>query len=174
MRKIKRLYYYLFYKLYNHYEDSSTPWWSDFKASVSIGILEIWLLLSILNYFLLISGKTTGEINIWQPSILIPIVLLFLLHYFAFIRNDVWKEYNREFDKLTVENNRRNGIITWSVIFCVIFNTIFSYYLLFERSKKNQTGPYAPEIVTKERIEDSLQKAKQIENLKKIYGEDKK
>lgn len=36
---------------------------------------------------------------------------------------------------------------------------LFSFYLLFAEAKKNQTGPYAPEIVAKERREDSLQKA---------------
>nr|WP_315031173.1 hypothetical protein [uncultured Chryseobacterium sp.] len=174
MKNIKRVYYYFFYKLYNHYQDSSAPWWSDFKASASMGALEIWLILSILNYFLLLTGKTTGEITIWQPSIFIPIIMLFLLHYFAFIHTDIWREYNKEFDKLPRESNKRNGIITWSVIVFIIVNTVFSYYLLFERSKRNQTGPYAPEIVAKERREDSLQKAKQVENLKKIYGEDKK
>ncbi|WP_312992709.1 hypothetical protein [Chryseobacterium flavum] len=174
MKAIKRVYYYFFYKLYNHYENSSAPWWSDFKASASMGALEIWLILSILNYFILITGKTTGDINIWQPSILIPILFLFVLHYFAFIRTDVWRKYNREFDQLSKDRNKRNSIIAWGCIVFIIINTIFSYYLLFQRAKRNQTGPFAPEIVAKERREDSLQKAQQIENLKKIYGEGKK
>lgn len=174
MKIIKKAYYYLFYKLYNHYENSSMPWGSDFKASASIGALEIWLILSILNYFLLITGKTIGNLNIWQPFVFIPAILLFLLHYFAFIRTDVWKEYNKEFDQLSREKNKRDGITTWCIIIFIIINTIFSYYLLFQRAKRNQTGPYASEIVEKKRMEDSLQKAQQIEKLKKIYGEGNK
>lgn len=57
------------------------------------------------------------------------------------------------------------------------FNNYWKFYffiLLFRQASKDQVGPYAPEIVAKEKREDSLQKAKQIENLKKIYGEDKK
>lgn len=115
MNKIKRAYYYLFYKLYKHYEDSSTPWWSDFKANTSIGALEIWLLLSILNYFLLFTGKKIGELNLQQPLIFIPIAVLFLLHYFSFIHNDIWKKYNREFDQLPKEKNKKNGIIVWII-----------------------------------------------------------
>lgn len=42
------------------------------------------------------------------------------------------------------------------------------------KARKDQTGPYAQEIIAKERREDSLQKSQQIEKLKKIYGEDKK
>ncbi|KFF03861.1 hypothetical protein [Chryseobacterium luteum] len=174
MQKVKRAYYYLFYKLYKHYENSSEPWWSDFKASASIGALEIWLILSILNYFLMITGETIGNLNIWQPSVFIPFILLFLLHYIAFIRTDIWKEYIKEFDQLSKEKNKKGGTITWLIIIFIIINTILSYYLLFQRAKQNQTGPYAPEIVAKERREDSLQKAQQIENLKKIYGEGSK
>jgi hypothetical protein len=51
---------------------------------------------------------------------------------------------------------------------------LFSFYLLFAQAKKKQTGPYAPEFVTQKRREDSLQKAQQIEKLKKIHGENKK
>ncbi|WP_128124923.1 hypothetical protein [Chryseobacterium carnipullorum] len=36
-----------------------------------------------------------------------------------------------------------------------------------QQARKDQTGPYTPEIVARERREDSLQKAKQIENLKR-------
>ncbi|MCL8537387.1 hypothetical protein M9991_11000 [Chryseobacterium gallinarum] len=174
MKNIKSVYYYFFYKLYNHYENNSTPWLSGFKANISLGALEIWLILSISNYFVLITGKSTDDLTIWQPSIFIPLVLLFLLHYFAFINTDIWKEYNKEFSLLPKEKNRKNGIITWSIIILIILNTIFSYYLLFSQARKDQTGPYAPEFVAKKRREDSLQKAQQIENLKKIYGEDKK
>ncbi|WP_326983437.1 hypothetical protein VUJ46_02500 [Chryseobacterium sp. MYb264] len=170
MERIKKGYYYLFYKLYNHYENSSTPWWSDFKASTSIAALEIWLIISIVNYFLLITGKTTGNLNIRDPYVLIPLILLFLIHYFAFINTDIWKKYNNDFDKLSKKKNNTYGIITWCTIIFIIINMIFSFYLLFQRAKHNQTGPYAPEFVKK----DSLQKAQQIEKLKKIYGEDKK
>ncbi|WP_284462191.1 hypothetical protein [Chryseobacterium sp.] len=173
MKSIKRIYYYFYYKLYNHYENNGTPFWSDFKANASIGALEIWLILSILNYFTLITGKTTGELTIWQPSILIPIILLFILHYFVFIATDIWKEYNREFNLLPEEKNKRNGIVIWGIIILIIINTVFSYYLLFERAKRNKTGPYDPEIVAQEKREDSLQKAVQVENLKKIYGKEK-
>ncbi|WP_164462415.1 hypothetical protein [Chryseobacterium shandongense] len=56
----------------------------------------------------------------------------------------------------------------------LIINFIFSFYCLDQRARKDQIGPYAPEIVAKERKEDSLQKTQQIERLKKIYGEDQK
>lgn len=166
---MKRAYYYLFYKLYKHYEDSSTPWWSDFKASVSIGILEIWLLLSTLNYFLLTTGKKIGELTLQQPLVFIPIVILFLLHYFSFIHTDIWKKFNQEFDQLPTEKNKVGSIIVWSVIIVIVVNMIFSYYLLYERAKRNQTGPYSKEYIQQQKIKDSLeieQYKKRMEDIK--------
>jgi len=56
----------------------------------------------------------------------------------------------------------------------IVGNLIFSFYCLDQKAKENQTGPYASEVLTKKRKKDSLQKAQQIQKLKKIYGEDKK
>lgn len=47
-----RGYYYLFYKLFNFWEKISFPkFWSAFKAEVSIMALEIWLIMSVVNYY---------------------------------------------------------------------------------------------------------------------------
>lgn len=163
----------MFYKLYKHYESSSEPWWSDWKAGASMGALEIWLLLSIGAYYSILT-KTSIELSISMPIIYIPLLVIFILNYFSFMYNDIWKEYNKEFNQLPKKKNILGGWIVFGIIVFVIGNMLFSFYLLFVQAKKDQTGLYAPEIVAKERKEDSLQKAQQIEKLKKIYGEDKK
>lgn len=177
MIKVKRAYYYVFYKLYRSIiytsERVGGEFLSDFKAVLAIGALEIWVLVSIFSYYSLISNISLN-IDISSPIVIIPLILIFLLNYFSFIHTDVWKEYNKEFDVLPKEKNKKYGMVVWSIIILIICNTIFSYYLLFQRAKRNQTGPFSPLIIAKERREDSLQKAKQIENLKKIYGEEKK
>ena len=48
---IKKTYTYLFYKLYQFYEKGVSVWMSDWKATLSLLILEIWLLLSVLVYY---------------------------------------------------------------------------------------------------------------------------
>lgn len=163
----------MFYKLYKHYESSSAPWWSDWKAVTSVGILQIWLLLSLGNYYSLIINNNS-ELSFTMPIVYIPLTIIFIFNYFSFIHNDIWKGYNKEFDQLSKKKNKIGGWIVFGVIVLIIANLIFSFYLLFAKAKKDQTGPYAPEIVAKERKEDSLQKAQQIEKLKKIYDVDNK
>ncbi|GAA5102629.1 hypothetical protein GCM10023210_43820 [Chryseobacterium ginsengisoli] len=58
---IKKAYYYLFYKIYKSIEYTSEEFggafWTDFKTGLVIGALEIWLLLSIGNYYSIITKK---------------------------------------------------------------------------------------------------------------------
>jgi len=172
MNKIKRAYYFAFYIIYLHAKRSSTIFSHEFIASLYIIILEISLLISFTNYYNLILDTNAGIV---RNEILIMIVLfLAFIDYLIFHKNDKWKSIVKEFDNLPKKQIEITKWKVYSVVIFVILNFIFSYYLIFAQSKKNQTGPYAPEIVAKERMEDSLQKAKQIENLKKIYGEDKK
>ncbi|WP_454046225.1 hypothetical protein [Chryseobacterium sp. Marseille-Q8038] len=133
---IKKMYYYLFYKLYKHYENSSEPWLSNWKAGVSIGILEIWLLLSIGNYFLITTNKTV-HLNLLQPIVIIPVTIVFIFNYLSFDYKDTWKKYNEEFDQLSRDQNKKGGVIIWSIIILIITNMIFSYLLLLKSKNKS-------------------------------------
>lgn len=174
---IKKLYYYFFYKIYKSIEYTSEnfggKFLSSFKAGFVMIVLQIWLLLSIGNYYSFITNEDV-ELSISMPIIYIPLIIIIGFNYFTLDFKDYWIKYFKEFDKLPKEKNKKYGMIVWSIIILIIGNMLFSFYLLFAQAKKNQTGPYAPEIVAKEKMEDSLQKAQQIEKLKKIYGEDKK
>ncbi|MCQ4138771.1 hypothetical protein [Chryseobacterium sp. EO14] len=170
MKKIKQAYYYLYYRLYKHSQSSIFS--NDYAATVFLYALWIFFLFSIFNYYSLFTN-TNQEVN-KVLGIIIYCILIVIPNYFIFHYNDKWKIVVKEFDKLPKEKNKKYGIIVWSIIILIIGNMLFSFYLLFAQAKKDQTGPYAPEIVAKERKEDSLQKAQQIEKLKKIYGEDKK
>lgn len=166
---IKELYYYLYYKIYKAILYTSEPFgefMTDFKTSVVIIVLEIWFFASTFNYYNYITHT-----NALPKSIYISIVIFFsILNYIIFSHNDNWKKYYKEFDKLPKKINRKGSWIVFGIILIIIANLIFSFYLLYADAKRNHTGPYAPEVIAR----DSLQKAKQIENLKKIYGEDKK
>lgn len=93
-------------------------------------------------------------------------LLSFLLtSYITIDYNDTWKKYILEFDKLPTEKNKVGSIIVWSVIIVIVANMIFSYYLLYERAKRNQTGPYSKEYIQQQKIKDSLE----IEQYKKEW-----
>ncbi len=163
----------MFYKLYKHAEKSSTIFPYDFIAGTYLEVLIVCIILSIINYCDII---TMNFIDFGNGIGLAFIIILFVTipNYIIFYHKDQWKSIIKEFDNLPKEKNKKGSIIVWSLIILTVTNLIFSFYLLSEKAKKNQTGPYAPEFVAKKRMEDSLQKAKQIENLKKIYGEEKK
>ncbi|WPO81609.1 hypothetical protein SD427_12630 [Chryseobacterium sp. JJR-5R] len=133
MKKIKRAYYYLFYKIYKSIiytsEKVGGEFWSDFKAGLALGALEILLLASILTYYSIINNIKL-DIEVTYPIILIPLILLFILNYFAFIHTDIWKEYNKEFDRFSTEKNRKGTIIVWIIVIIIFVNFLGSAYYL--------------------------------------------
>ncbi|WP_343608391.1 hypothetical protein [Chryseobacterium oranimense] len=173
---IKKFYYYFFYKIYKSIQYTSAPF-GDFLLSFRAGIvmiaLQIFILASIGIYYSIITEIRMG-LSIFMPVIYIPLIIIIAFNYYSLDYLDIWKEYNKEFDKLPKKKNILGSWIVFGIVLLVIGNFIFSFYCLDQQARKDQVGPYAPEIVAKERREDSLQKAKQVENLKKIYGEDKK
>jgi hypothetical protein len=156
MKKLKKAYYYFFYKIYKSIEYTSEllggAFWTDFKAGLVIGALEIWFLISIGIYLLLITNKNIGELTLNQPIVFIPLIIILLLNYFSFIRTDKWKEYNKEFDQLPIERNKKGGIIVWCTIALIVINLFFSYYLLLMRAKRNHTGPYSKEYIQQQQV----------------------
>lgn len=168
---IKKLYYYFFYKMYKAIQYTSYPFGNfllGFKASLLVIALEIWFSITILNYYNIFIDRNIH----FSKSIYLGIVLFFsILSYITIDYSSTWKKYNQKFDQLPKKKNIIGSWIAVLIVLIIIMNFIFSFYLLFAQAKKNQTGPYAPEIVAKEKREDSLQKAQQIKKLKKIYGE---
>ncbi|WP_129534841.1 hypothetical protein [Chryseobacterium sp. 3008163] len=114
------------------------------------------------------------DLSIFKPVVYIPLIFTIGFNYYTLDYLDIWKNYNQEFDQLPKKKNIIGSWIAFGIVLIIIMNFIFSFYCLDWKARKDQTGPYAPEIVAQERREDSLQKAKQIEKLKKIYGEDEK
>ncbi|WP_326983448.1 hypothetical protein VUJ46_02560 [Chryseobacterium sp. MYb264] len=133
MEKIKRAYYYFFYKIYKSIECTSGlvggAFWTDFKAGIALGVLEIWLLSSLLTYYSLLTNIKLN-LSITNPIILIPLTTLFIINYFAFIHKNIWKDYNREFDKLSERQNKKGSIIVWIIVIFIAANFFGSAYLL--------------------------------------------
>lgn len=131
-----KAYYYLFYKLYKFWELVSFPkFWSDFKATVSIGALEIWILFLIINSYSILENQKLN-LSYSSPIVVLPIIFIFILNYLLFIHSDKWKEYNAKFDKLPRYKNIIGGIIVWIIIISIIFAFFRSAYLL----QKNVLG----------------------------------
>ncbi|WP_312992710.1 hypothetical protein [Chryseobacterium flavum] len=133
MKKIKRAYYYVFYKLYKSIiytsEKVGGEFLTDFKAVIAMGALEIWVLGTFLNYYSIINNVKLN-ITVKSPLLLISLLLIFILNYFCFIHTDTWKKYNSEFDKLPLHKNKKGGLIVWGIVIFITFNFFISAYIL--------------------------------------------
>ncbi|UWX62174.1 hypothetical protein N0B40_07745 [Chryseobacterium oranimense] len=162
MGKIKKAYYYLFYKIYKSIEYTSESlggsFWTDFKAGLVILTLELFIWMAFLNYYSIIN-KISFNLSVMSP-ILLPLILFCILNYIFLMHTDKWKEYNKEFDQLPIEKNKKGGIIVWCTVALIVINLFFSYYLLLMRAKRNQTGPYSKEYIQQQKAKDSISDAK--------------
>ncbi|MET3036907.1 hypothetical protein ABXT08_12430 [Chryseobacterium sp. NRRL B-14859] len=174
---IKKLYYYFFYKIYKAIQYTSAPFGdflTNFKAGLVMIALEIWSIFSIGIYYSLITNTKIEWSISMSPIYILLIVIIGFNYYSSLDYLNIWKDYYNEFERLPKKKNLIGSWIVFGIVLLIVGNLIFSFYCLDQQARQDQVGPYAPEIVAKERREDSLQKAQQIENLKKIYGEDKK
>lgn len=124
-----KAYYYLFYKIYKFYEKAPARFWSDWKASISITALEIWLLFLLFNVRSLIKNEIL-ELKISHPIIIVPFLLFLIINYYLFIYTDRWKEYMKEFDELPRPKNTLGGIIVWVLIISIIVGFFVSAYFV--------------------------------------------
>lgn len=125
-----KAYYYLFYKLYKVWDTISVPkFMSDWKAELSIDILEIFLGLSGIVYYT-IATKKWIDFGDKKYLILIYILFIALPNYVIFHHKDKWKQIVHEFDKWPERKHKIGAIIAWTVVTLVVTNLFLSFYLM--------------------------------------------
>ncbi len=113
---IRRAYYYLFYTLYKFWEAISIPkFWSDWKAELSLDVLEIFLGLSGICYYAIVN-KEIIDFGSGRYIVCLYLLLIAIPNYFIFHHHDQWKQIVHEFDQLPKKNN-----INWRTC-CVDYN----------------------------------------------------
>ena len=124
---MKKAYYYLFYKFYRMSEAAPSRWLSDWKAGICIIALELWSVYSLVNYYNIFINRCFA-LN--KTYVIITVLIICSINYFAFVHTDVWKEYVKEFDQLPKKKNRIGSWVVFGVVLFVIVNLIFSFYLM--------------------------------------------
>ena len=130
MQTLLRLYAYFYYKLFKFWEVASIPkFLSDWKASLTLDVLEIMIALSGICYYTIISKKW---IDFGDNKILVfvYIVLIAVPNHFFFNYNNRWKSFESEFDKWSKEKNAKGTIVVICIVVVVVLNLILSFYLL--------------------------------------------
>ena len=131
----KKAYQYLFYKLYKFYDTDSSLWWSskwwtDWKASFSLLVLEVWLLISFVVYFEVITKKELLPENVLDKVGITVVIILAIAKYFAFEHRDRWKDYVAEFNQWPEKKNRIGTLVVWLIVVFILGNLIFAFYLM--------------------------------------------
>ena len=119
------LYQYIFYKIYKLIEKPDFSWWSDFRASFLISMIECSVLV-LLDFKLYKYTGIGGIFNLGKwPFILILSFPPIIVNHLIFVYNDRWKKIVNYFDKLgrkeTSKLNRLLTLIVFSVICLIVF-----------------------------------------------------
>lgn len=125
---IKTAYYYFFYKLYKFGEWSPSVFPSDFTAAFAIAWFEAMIFASLLFYSTLIWGRP--HIKFVSVPFLTPLVIIWIINYFAFVNDSKWKYYVHKFDKLPKEYNQKGTWIVIGIVAFIIGNLALSASLL--------------------------------------------
>ncbi|RXM40445.1 hypothetical protein BOQ62_05595 [Chryseobacterium sp. CH21] len=103
---------------------------SDFKTSLVLITLEIFIIFSFSNYYNILFHSDSGIFpnSIWM----IIILILTIIDYFIFHSKKQWKNIINKFDKLTENENNRGNWIVFGIIALVLINFTFSFYLYYQ------------------------------------------
>jgi hypothetical protein len=129
MNKIKKAYYYLFYRLYKYYESGPFIWWSDWKAVLFIDMLWIFIGISLVVYYEIFIDR---YLHIGNGELLLIgyVLLISLPNYFIFHHRDQWREIVTQFDMMPKKKHTIYGIIVLFFILLIISNMVFAFYLM--------------------------------------------
>jgi len=120
---IKEAYYYLFYKFYKLGEMSPSIFPSDFVAAVVILWLELFFLSSFVFYYRdFVDPNHKWELVSFQT--LVPLIVLIVIKFFAFINDTKWKTYFKKFDKFSQEKNDNGTAIVGGIVIIVVTNFV--------------------------------------------------
>lgn len=123
------MYQYLFYILYVSLEKYSSPrFWSEWKAASLLVIFLFSIIYSLILYYTILINRysTLGNNLYFLFSI---VVIISVINYFLFIRDNKWKNIIEKFERLP-KNKNKIGTIICNLFFIVsIINLIYAFYL---------------------------------------------
>jgi purine-cytosine permease-like protein len=133
---IKKAYFYFFYKIYKFLEAfEQTRWLSELKAGCILVVLEILFLISLKVYYSVFFNPN-DEFIFYSLQTLLPFSAVVLINYFCFAYDDKWKAYADEFSRWSPEVNLKGTWIVILIVLFILFNLVFSFYLLGVQFKR--------------------------------------
>ena len=124
---MKKIYYLLFYKLYRFWKAISDDGWSDWKALIVIEGINVFIILSI-DIFIKVLFKFGFILELPKLTFIILFAIISVLHYYAFLHDDRWREYEEEFESYSSFKNKIINLSVLGFILIVVGVLIFAFY----------------------------------------------
>lgn len=130
--RLRKLYHYLYYKLYCFAIYISDDILNDSKPLITISSLEALLLIECIVWYTVITGNT---VSFSQPVwVFLPIGLgITIFNFNFFIKDKRWTKHVAEFKEYDKKNKYKGNIIVFLLITAIISSLIFSFYVLANR-----------------------------------------
>jgi len=125
----KKYYFYYFYCFYRFWENGPSIWWSEWKALLSVFVIEVYSLLSFL-LMLMVITKTDVFPNFSKLELTLLGLIPWTINHRIFMHNDNWKLWVEEFDSLPKEVNRKGKRVFWIINIAILGSLLFNFYLL--------------------------------------------
>lgn len=100
---------------------------NKFRAIILMTFIEGWLLFAIYNYIdVFFHQSTTIQFFSFKS---VPFIIIVLLKWVVFIKNDRWKIYKQQYDQWPQAKNLKGTYIVTGIVIFIFGNLIFSGYL---------------------------------------------
>jgi amino acid transporter len=127
MKKLKKGYHLIFYKLFQFFESVSKDGWEDWKAYIVVNSMCLLVFVEGLVWYSVIM-KRAVEIS---KSYAIPLsIAITLVNYFVLMHKNKWKEYEYEFMHYNRSKNRLANLFVFFCVLGVLSSFILAFYQL--------------------------------------------
>ena len=122
------IYYYIFYKVHNAIKNIQPKRAGNkFKAIMMISFFEFWLITPFYIYSnIFLSERNTIHLFSFAS---VPFIIIVLIKWFAFIRNDTWQYYEQKFDQWPPAKNLIGSYAVTGLILFIILHVGLAAYL---------------------------------------------
>ena len=132
MERIKFCYYYLFYKIYKHFEKGPSVWLSEWKATLLVDLIFfIIMFLFVIYYNIFVDRNFSYDIeNLYFYVTIFYFSLIIVPNYYIFNHKDRWKMIVKEYDKFPKNKNYIGGWVVLIFILLLLSLLLYGYYLM--------------------------------------------
>lgn len=130
---MKNWFDYLFYTLYRFYEVGPSVWWSEWKALITVVVLNFYVLFSLCMILEYVTGiDFILRLTTFQFSAII--LLFYIFHYYHYLHKDKWKDKIAKFKTINKRKDSIGILLIIAYVTVLIVVLVYSFCLVAMRS----------------------------------------